>query len=95
MKPKALPEFAYIVSHVTFDAIYYDAVVQAHNLAGAIAEVKRHWTDAVTEVAVGYNKTLPEQRQIQVTQFGAYLDDKKEPGFFARCFGHWQGRRTT
>lgn len=87
VKPKALPEFAYIVSHITFDAIYYEAVVNAHNLAGAIAEVKRYWTDAITEVAVGYNKTLPDQRQIQVEQFGAYLQNNKESTTLGYLFG--------
>jgi hypothetical protein len=82
VKPETLPEFAYLPHSITFDAITYEAVINAHTLRDAIDEVKKMWPDASPDFAEQGNNSLQETRHLVVGQLGSFKRNEPAPGFW-------------
>lgn len=72
VKPKSLPEFAYVSSEVRFDSVVFTAILQATSLEDAIGRIKAQWPDALPRVAQENVRAFQQSdSHLASVQFGA------------------------
>lgn len=82
VKPKSLPEFAYVTSEVRFDSVVFTAVLQGTSLDDALARIKAQWPDAQPrEAQEGVWAFHPNDNHLASVQFGATRVDPPTPWY--------------
>lgn len=72
VKPRSLPEFAYVSKELRFDSVVYSAIVHAPSLQMAIEAIQQQWPDAQPEYAVEGDTNLDaDQTDVNSKSFGA------------------------
>lgn len=72
VKPRGLPEFAYVSSEIRFDSVVFTAILQATSLSSALQCITAHWPDAEPrEAEEGVRSFRAEDSHLASVQFGA------------------------
>lgn len=82
VKPKSLPEFAYVTSEVRFDSVVFTAILQAASLDEALGRIKAQWPDAQPrEAQEGVRAFHPNDNHLASVQFGATRVEPEIPWY--------------
>lgn len=82
VKPKALPEFAYVTSEVRFDSVVFTAILQAASLEEALNRIKAQWPDAQPrEAQEGVRAFHQNDNHLASVQFGATRVEEPVPWY--------------
>lgn len=82
VKPKSLPEFAYVTSEVRFDSVVFTAILQGTSLDDALARIKAQWPDAQPrEAQEGVRAFHQNDNHLASVQFGATRVEEPVPWY--------------
>jgi hypothetical protein len=75
IRPKFLPEFAYLSTKLDFEHIVYTAIVRGTSMSDVIRQITDAWPDAVCRLAEqGVAAFQDEDKHVGCVMYGAYIE---------------------